>query len=436
MRNQDCRTPDHASDTRSASDLFAAVFASAPDAAIVVDRSGIVRGWNRAAHRRYGWTGSEMVGRSFDSMLSEPHGVRFRTALNEAVRGEDVEPFDLTWVGSDAREFSSQVRVSAVVGDDGDVIGASVVACDDRHDPAADAADRAASERFRHLFAANVFGICYGEGDLVVESNDAFLEAIGAEDSDLRDGISIGAILVGDIPTAESFADGVVREFEIRRLDGVPAHLLAAGVRLSSPAAWLGVALDLTERKAAERAIAHLALHDPITGLPNRRLLIDRVQQALSRSTRQDRIVAVLFCDVDHFKHVNDRHGHRAGDIVLQSVARRLESVLREDDTVARVGGDEFVIVLGTLSDPTEATQVAERARIAVHEPIPLDDTDIRVTISIGVSLSAGPLERVEALLTRADATMYIAKQQGRDRVAFTSDELSTSRYHESPTDD
>jgi diguanylate cyclase (GGDEF)-like protein len=142
-----------------------------------------------------------------------------------------------------------------------------------------------------------------------------------------------------------------------------------------------------------------------------------------------------LFCDVGNFKNVNDAYGHRVGDTVLQTVARRLESILRENDTVARAGGDEFVVVLGDLGDPTEATRIAERARLALSEPMPIDGEELRITASLGVALNIEAGDTVETLLRRSDDAMYLAKERGRNQVAFAGDDILSPRPHGGPED-
>jgi len=296
---------------------------------------------------------------------------------------------------------------------------------EDHHDEHTRDFERTMAARFHRIFAANVFGIAYGEHDQIVDGNDAFLDTIGSTRSHLTAGIRLGRLFDTADFALDTFTNGSAREYEITRLDGTPAHVLAAGVSLTPDPGWLAFTVDLTPRKAAERAMAYLALHDPLTGLPNRRLLEDRLQHALAGAHRSNGGIAVLYCDIDHFKRINDSYGHRGGDTVLQTVARRLETVVRENDTVARAGGDEFVVVLGDLGDPTEATRIAERARVVLSQPIPLDTAEVRITASLGVALHAGPKDDVETLLRVADNAMYEAKTRGRDQVAFADDELS-----------
>ena len=199
----------------------------------------------------------------------------------------------------------------------------------------------------------------------------------------------------------------------------------------------VGVLRDITEAKAVEQRLQHSALHDELTGLANRALLLDRIQGSLLRSARDSREVSILFCDLDGFKRVNDTAGHAAGDAVLIETARRLESVLREGDTVARVGGDEFVLVVepwnrpemgsgppgGMLSSDRDlGPQIADRVATALRRPIEFNGVEHVISASIGVTY--GPMAMTmlptevtaDALLQDADAAMYTAKRRGKDR--------------------
>jgi diguanylate cyclase (GGDEF)-like protein/PAS domain S-box-containing protein len=282
--------------------------------------------------------------------------------------------------------------------------------------------EKQVADRFRRIFAANVFGVAYGEGNKILDCNNAMLDMVGRDRADLTVGIHVEDLLMPGTEDALSLGNGEAREVEIRRPTGDSSFLLAAGVSLESDRGWLAVAVDVTERKAAERASEHRSLHDPLTGLPNRRLLVDRLDHALTRSARQETLVGLLFCDLDHFKQINDDYGHAAGDCALVAVAQRIEGLLREGDTVARTGGDEFVVVLEDLVEPDDAGRIADRVRAVLAQPVLFEDTPLRVTASIGVAISNGDTERVEGLLGRADDAMYRAKERGRDQIALGGD--------------
>ena len=174
--------------------------------------------------------------------------------------------------------------------------------------------------------------------------------------------------------------------------------------------------VDITERKRVEGAYSFQALHDGLTGLPNRVLLCDRAAIAMARSPRRRTACALLFIDLDRFKMVNDSLGHGAGDVVLFEVAARLRSVCRPEDTVARVGGDEFCVLCEDLEGPHAAEEIARRLIASIAEPIMLGDREVGVGASVGIALSHEGDADVDALLRDADAAMYRAKLLGRSR--------------------
>jgi diguanylate cyclase (GGDEF)-like protein len=170
------------------------------------------------------------------------------------------------------------------------------------------------------------------------------------------------------------------------------------------------------ERKSSELELAHQALHDPLTGLPNRALFLDRLGVALDRSRRTKSPIAVVFLDVDDFKAVNDSLGHAAGDTLLIGLAARLQEMLRPMDTVARLGGDEFTFLFEQLSSEREAALIAERIGHTTSRPIALDDGEASITVSIGITMVTDPSVSVDRVMRDADTAMYRAKEQGGGR--------------------
>ncbi len=180
-----------------------------------------------------------------------------------------------------------------------------------------------------------------------------------------------------------------------------------------------GVGMDITERIAHQERYHHLAHHDTLTGLPNRRLLFDRLEQATAYARRNQQIVAILMLDLDGFKAINDSDGHEAGDQVLIAVADRLRSQIRESDTLCRMGGDEFVILLPEVANANAAELVAHKIIIALGIPFDIDRKRYKAGTSIGISLYPTHTEDAEKLLGMADAAMYQAKQAGGNQYCF-----------------
>jgi diguanylate cyclase (GGDEF)-like protein/PAS domain S-box-containing protein len=185
------------------------------------------------------------------------------------------------------------------------------------------------------------------------------------------------------------------------------------------PVAVLGINSDVTERKRAEAALEHQALHDGLTGLPNRTLFNDRLMHALAHADREGRSVAVLFLDLDNFKVINDSFGHEAGDTLLIEVAQRLRACLRASDTVARLGGDEFTLLVEEGVDEPAAERLAQRITDEFCAPVRIADRDVVVSASIGIALSTPRQSGPDTMLRKADAAMYQAKAAGKARYAI-----------------
>ena len=190
------------------------------------------------------------------------------------------------------------------------------------------------------------------------------------------------------------------------------------------PFQYVAIRTDITEHKLAEEKIHQFAFYDALTGLPNRRLLMDRLNQALAVSARSGQYGAVMFLDMDHFKTLNDTKGHDVGDMLLIEVAKRLQGCVRDTDTVARLGGDEFVVVLEALGsadvEAATATElVAEKIRTALSQPYQFQEYEYRTTASVGVSMFYGNQQSVNDILKCADKAMYQAKMAGCDAIRF-----------------
>ena len=210
------------------------------------------------------------------------------------------------------------------------------------------------------------------------------------------------------------------------RKDGTFFPAEASISKIKTEQGWVMVASirDISTRKNVEEELVWQATHDPLSKLPNRMLLNDRMNNALQRSERSGKGVAVLFIDVDEFKLVNDTYGHDIGDHLLVEVANELTSLVRPGDTVARFGGDEFVVLCDQITDIESVTAIADRIIMRLKQPIEVAGQEFVSTVSIGVAIGFGIMHSAESLLQNADAAMYRAKEQGRDRWMVFSDEI------------
>ena len=226
------------------------------------------------------------------------------------------------------------------------------------------------------------------------------------------------------------FATGEVipaGELQLQRKDGTPVHVFSSHAYIQVPGhppEMFCIDIDISGRKAAEDEARYLAFYDALTQLPNRRLLVDRLQQVLVNGARSGLTTAVLFVDLDNFKTLNDTRGHEVGDLLLKDVAQRLRSCVREQDTVARLGGDEFVVVLQNLS--SDAPEAAAQARTLgelilaqLRQPYELAGHEHNFTASIGVTLLTHQRDSVDEVLKQADMAMYRAKDAGRNTLRF-----------------
>jgi diguanylate cyclase (GGDEF)-like protein len=202
--------------------------------------------------------------------------------------------------------------------------------------------------------------------------------------------------------------------------------VLAGGLLLATTAMCALIArnhwLADAERRRYEERLRHLAFHDSLTGLVNRSLFVDRVDHALAGRERSQRLVAVLFCDLDDFKTINDSLGHSVGDQVLIAVADRLRGCVRATDTPGRLGGDEFAILLEDLAGPRDADATADRIRRALQRPVLADGAEIKVQASIGVAVADGRVGSTDELLREADLAMYATKSAGKMRCFSEAD--------------
>jgi diguanylate cyclase (GGDEF)-like protein/PAS domain S-box-containing protein len=288
---------------------------------------------------------------------------------------------------------------------------------------------RTSEERYRSIFENAQEGISIlDERGLFTFTNRRTAELLGHDVSALT-GMKASQLLGSTItwaPTEPGVPDSAQYAVTATRPDGSLIDLLVSTAPIllsgSDDVGSLCMMSDVSGLRLAEEKLAHLALHDALTGLPNRTLLMDRIDQALARGSRQTSLVAALFCDLDGFKEINDSFGHHVGDDTLKAVAARLRAAVRPTDTVARIGGDEFVVLCEGMVDESAAFGVASRVLASIAEPLEVAGHELPLSVSVGVAFDFSG-DSAE-LLRNADAAMYLAKQRGRNRAELFDEQL------------
>jgi diguanylate cyclase (GGDEF)-like protein/PAS domain S-box-containing protein len=291
----------------------------------------------------------------------------------------------------------------------------------------AEEALRGSQERFRQFFE-NEPAYCYmvSLDGTVLDVNRAALQALGYKKEELV-GTPLRMIYAPEVlPRMEQlFAawkeTGELKDEEtviITKEGNKRTVILSAAAVTDEQGGILhsvSVQKDITERKRAEETVKWLAYYDALTGLPNRTLFNDRLQLALAHARRNQQKLAVMLMDLDEFKEVNDTLGHPVGDELLKAVGERLTTILRESDTICRMGGDEFLLILPEINKMEQATKTAQKILEAIREPLVVDHRELRITTSLGITIYPDDGEDVDTLVRNADIAMYRAKAEGRD---------------------
>jgi diguanylate cyclase (GGDEF)-like protein/PAS domain S-box-containing protein len=418
-----------------------AIMENLAEGVISIDERGIIYSFNRAAQQIFGYTAAEILGKNVNILMPEPYRSGHNGYLERYLRtGES------NCLGIGVREVPAQHK-------DGTIMPIELSTSETRIGNqrmfigiVRDIKERQlAEEEMRKLSSA----VDQTADSIIITDNAGTIqyvnpaferatgygrdEAIGGTPAIVRSGIHDKVFyrrLWNTILKGEVFRDVFVNKKKdgslfyeeksitpIKSPDGAVTHFVSAGK-------------DITDRMRTQERLDYLAHHDPLTNLPNRTLFMDRLQQAMARARRHRRMVAVLFLDLDRFKVINDTLGHDVGDRLLQAMAHRLRHSVREGDTIARLGGDECAVLVEDASAVSDIPAVASKILNTLARPFTLDNHELFVTTSIGVSLFPEDGEDAHTLLKHADVAMYRAKEKGRNTYQFFTADMN-ARAHE-----
>jgi len=398
------------------------------------DREGLrCRFANRAYAQTWGWDEHSIVGRPLAEIIGEQGYTEIAPNVERVLRGENVT-YERTLRDAQGGSRVLEVNLRPHSGPDGRPLAAFVMIHDITRHRESEREVRESRERLRKFADATRYGIVFHEEGRVTDCNEALLALTGYSFEEMVGSEIIQYVVPERRDEAlEHVRTGYERPYEsqVTHKDGsiIPVEFEGRLMPMDGKVYRLSVVRDIRRRKANEARIDFLAHHDLLTGLPNRALLLERLEFVLASARRRGSRAAVLFIDLDNFKVVNDSLGHAAGDALLKVVASRIPAALREVDVVSRHGGDEFLVVLPDVEDEQAPVPVAEKLLAAISEPMLVEGQSVSVSPSIGIAVYPRDGETAAELIKNADAAMYLAKERGRSNYQFFNKALAESAH-------
>jgi diguanylate cyclase (GGDEF)-like protein/PAS domain S-box-containing protein len=402
-----------------------------------IDSAGVFLYANATLLRWLGCTREELIGkRRITEFLSEAGKEEFRNNFPRLANEGRLDALAIELIGAQGQTRHVSVTANAVRDAQGQFLMTRTVLFDISELHQSRERLRQIAHEQDAMLNNDLIGIVKLKDRQAVWLNSAMYRIFGYGPGEMQ-GLPSSILY----PSEQAFADfgaaaysalssGQIYRAQVQmvRKDGTLLWIDANGFLLSAQTQeFMWMLADITPIKQAQAHVEHLAFHDALTGLPNRLLLSDRLEQSLGLAARQKQMLALCYLDLDGFKPVNDQHGHEAGDRLLQEVARRLRLAVRTSDTVCRLGGDEFVLLLPGLTQREECARVVQRAAIAIAQPFDLGEGHVAsVTASIGVALFPADAQDADNLLRHADRAMYRAKQQGPGHTRWHGDSSSS----------
>jgi diguanylate cyclase (GGDEF)-like protein/PAS domain S-box-containing protein len=451
LQNTNERLRNENQERQLAEQQYRAVSESVFDAIVSTDSAGFIQSWNKSAERLFGYLADEVVGHNITMIMPRRFHRDHQQAMGRVSMGEPRRyhgPVEAFALHKDGHEFPVEISIGDRQQDDHIIYSAVIRDVSERYK-----AEQAMQEEraFLQVVIDSISDpvVVIRPNHQVMLKNYAAKTAVGGQGCD--NSYCFCTTHGWDKSCDQMGYKCPLQEVSLDKPNSVNLHVLKnelgqkMTVEISASSVWneegelqyivevtrdISNLLKLTEQlKINEQQMEHLVHHDALTNLPNRVLFLDRLNQAISSAQRNQGKVAILQIDLDMFKKVNDSLGHDSGDLLLNQVAERINQFMRSADTVARIGGDEFVVMLKRVASDDQAALVAQKLITELQRPFDIDDIEIYQTISIGITMFPEDGEDSASLLRNADAAVHRAKEEGRNRFMFYTEDMTQAAY-------
>lgn len=405
--------------------------ANTVDAMLVIDTDGIVLKVNEAFSKQFGWSASELMGDSWESFPITPTELKTQTldTLAKLEKGQSVPSQETVRLTKDGMSIHTSVSYSPILNEEDKVVAVSMIYRNIQHLKELEEKLEESHDAYKSLFSYHKNAVCMVNEDGIIENINEACVSITGYPSEVIIGFNIVEYAKEVVPDLDldKTKRGEITNYELLFPDskGRDLCLSVTNVPIIVKGIVKGtyiIAQDITEKRLVEKEREKLqeqltfqAYHDSLTELPNRRLLEEKLKEAIIVAKKKGSMLALFFLDCDHLKEVNDTHGHEVGDELLIAFSKRLLTSVREGDIVARLGGDEFVILLHGIEDMTQVDKVADRILTTLASPYSIHGQEIHATASIGISTYPTNGTTVKQLFRQADQALYTVKNAGRN---------------------
>ncbi|MCM3630136.1 PAS domain S-box protein [Paenibacillus glycanilyticus] len=414
---------------------YESLFEQNPDAISYFDLNGNFIDCNAALEKILGYSREELLHSDYRPLITEPDLQKAQYYFEQAVQGT-VQSYELACLHKKGHLVYMNITKLPIIVDN-QIVGIYSIAKDITTKKHAEQALIEAESKYRSLVEKSIVGVYIIQNNIIVYANPYLIDMLGYQEALIGKSIwdvihpADYSFVQQNIQKLKSETDAIRHPLRVLKADGevLDVELYSNRIMYQSSNAVIGSILDVTERKRAEEMNAFLAYHDSLTELPNRRKFEEMLEQTLDKARSSRHHFAVMYMDMDRFKYINDSLGHAVGDQLLISIAKRLKEQIRENDFVARMGGDEFTVILPHIRDNNSAVEVAKRIIENIREPFYMEAYELFITTSVGISIYPDDGDDSSTLMKNADSALYRAKELGKNSYQIFTSSMNVHTY-------